>query len=108
MASAWRVVDELHITAVAVHPDHRRLGLGRGVLEALLMAARAEGAELATLEVSSANGAGQALYASLGFYDVALRRRYYRNGDDAVIKIMKLGEFYPRALDKTGPPTASF
>jgi len=90
LASGWLVVDELHITAVAVHPDHRRLGLGRCVLNALLTTARTAGAELATLEVSSANGPARGLYASLGFAEVAVRRGYYRNGDDALIQLKKI------------------
>lgn len=85
LASAWLVVDELHITAVAVHPDHRRRGLGRRVVEGLLLVGRAAGAARATLEVSLANGAARALYASLGFREVAVRRAYYSNGDDALI-----------------------
>ena len=90
MASAWLVVDELQITAVAVHPDHRRQGLARQLLEAMLQLGREAGAERATLEVSSANGAAQALYAGLGFKEVAVRRGYYRNGDNALIQWRKL------------------
>ena len=90
MASAWLVVDELQITAVAVHPDHRRQGLARQLLEAMLQLGREAGAERATLEVSSANRAAQALYAALGFKEVAVRRGYYRNGDDALIQWRKL------------------
>ncbi|MEB3334842.1 MAG: ribosomal protein S18-alanine N-acetyltransferase [Cyanobacteriota bacterium] len=86
VACGWVVVDELHITAVAVHPDHRRQGIARGLLEALQRLAREAGAERATLEVSSANGAARALYARLGFQEVAIRRHYYRNGDDALIQ----------------------
>lgn len=90
LASGWLVVDELHITAVAVHPGYRRGGLGRSVLIGLLATARTAGAELATLEVSSANGPARGLYASLGFAEVAVRRGYYRNGDDALIQWKKL------------------
>ncbi len=90
LASGWLVVDELHITAVAVHPDHRQLGLGRRVLEALLLLARRAGAERATLEVATTNGAARALYASAGFQEVAIRRCYYRNGDDAQIQCKRL------------------
>ncbi len=90
LASAWLVVDELHITAVAVHRDHRRQGLGRRVLDALLVQGRQAGAHMATLEVSSANAAATALYARLGFERVGLRRAYYRNGDDALIQFKKL------------------
>ncbi len=90
MASAWLVVDELQITAVAVHPDHRRQGLARQLLDAMLQLGREAGAERATLEVSSANLAAQALYAQLGFKEVAVRRGYYRNGDDALIQWRKI------------------
>jgi ribosomal-protein-alanine N-acetyltransferase len=90
VASGWLVVDELHITAVAVHPDHRQRGLGRRVLEALLVLAQRAGATRATLEVSTTNGAARALYASVGFQEVAIRRRYYRNGDDALIHFKPL------------------
>jgi ribosomal-protein-alanine N-acetyltransferase len=90
LASGWLVVDELHITAVAVHPGHRRLGLGRCVLNALLAKARTAGVEMATLEVSRTNGPARGLYASLGFAEVAVRRGYYRNGDDALIQLKKL------------------
>jgi [ribosomal protein S18]-alanine N-acetyltransferase len=92
LASGWLVVDELHITAVAVHPNHRRQGLARCVLHALLATARTAGAELATLEVSDANTPAKGLYASLGFAEVAVRRGYYRNGDDALIQFKKLSQ----------------
>lgn len=90
LASGWVVVDELHITAVAVHPEARRRGLGRRVLLGLLRQAQRAGAERATLEVSSANVSARALYTSLGFSEVAIRRGYYRNGDDALIEWIKL------------------
>ena len=90
VASAWLVVDELQITAVAVHPAHRRQGLARQLLEALLLLGRQEGAKRATLEVSHRNAPATALYAGLGFQEVAIRRGYYRNGDDALIQLRKL------------------
>lgn len=90
LASGWLVVDELHITAVAVHPDHRRQGLARCVLHALFATAHTAGAEMATLEVSDTNAPARGLYASLGFAEVAVRRGYYRNGDDALIQFKKL------------------
>lgn len=90
MASGWLVVDELHITLVAVDPDRRRQGLGRQVLQALLNHARRQGAAHATLEVASGNAAAVALYRGLGFQDAGLRRGYYRNGDDALIQWLRL------------------
>lgn len=91
LASAWLVVDEVHVTAVAVHPERRRMGLGRSVMEGLLGTARLAGAMHATLEVSSDNKAAQGLYAALGFRKIGIRRGYYRNGNDALILMMRLG-----------------
>ncbi|MEX0588442.1 MAG: GNAT family N-acetyltransferase [Cyanobium sp.] len=90
MASGWLVVDELHITLVAVAPDQRRQGLGRQVLEALLGEGRKQGAAHATLEVSTGNTAAVGLYRCLGFRDAGMRRGYYRNGDDALIQWLRL------------------
>jgi ribosomal-protein-alanine N-acetyltransferase len=90
MVSAWLVVEELQITALAVHPDHRRRGLARQLVEALLALGRQAGAERATLEVARSNGAARALYAALGFREVATRGGYYRNGDDALIHWRRL------------------
>ena len=86
MACGWLVVDELHITAVAVTPKRRRQGLGHRVLQGLLAEARIRGATQATLEVSASNEAAAGLYARCGFRTAGIRRGYYRNGDDALIQ----------------------
>ena len=92
MASGWLVVDELHITVVAVDPEQRRRGLGQQVLKALLLEAGQQGALHATLEVSPANTAAVALYRRLGFRDAGVRRGYYRNGEDALIQWLRLSD----------------
>lgn len=90
VACGWLILEELHITLVAVDPLRRRKGLGRQVLEALLKEGRSRGAERATLEVASSNAAARALYARAGFAEAGCRRGYYRNGDDALIQWLKL------------------
>lgn len=90
MACGWLILEELHITLVAVEPQRRRQGLGRQVLAALLGEGRRRGAERATLEVASRNGAARALYHHAGFREAGCRRGYYRNGDDALIQWLKL------------------
>ena len=90
MACGWLVLDELHITLVAVTPTRRRCGLGRRVLDALLERGREGGASRATLEVASGNAAARALYGAAGFREAGLRRGYYRNGDDALIQWVNL------------------
>ena len=86
LACGWLVVDELHITLVAVAPALRRQGLGRRVLLALLRQARHSGATHATLEVATTNPGAQALYGSCGFSTAGVRRGYYRDGGDALIQ----------------------
>ena len=90
LASGWLVLDELHITAVAVDPAWRRQGLGRQVLQALLRRAQQLGASRATLEVAATNVAAVALYGRLGFVSAGVRRAYYRTGEDALIQWLKL------------------
>lgn len=83
---SWLLVDELHVTTIAVHPDWRRLGIGRSLLLHLIRAALGRGATAITLEVRASNGPAQRLYEGLGFRLVGRRRGYYSdNGEDALI-----------------------
>ena len=82
----WLIVDEAHISTLAVHPNWRRRGLGALLLAALLDKAVEVGAVIATLEVRVSNVAAQNLYRSFGFEQAGLNRHYYRdNGEDALI-----------------------
>ena len=91
LATASVILDELHVSAVAVHPERRRRGLARQVMGALLGEARSRGCHRVTLEVSEANLAARALYGALGFRTAGRRRSYYRNGDDALIEWLEIG-----------------
>jgi ribosomal-protein-alanine N-acetyltransferase len=93
LATGSLIHDELHVSVVAVHPERRRQGLGRRVLEALVRQARLLGCRRATLEVAEANGAARSLYAALGFRTAGRRRSYYRNGDDALIQWLEMSSW---------------
>ena len=84
-AGTMVVADEAHILNVAVHPDHRRRGVGRQLTTEVLEAGRERGALATTLEVRSTNRSAIALYSSLGFRRAGRRRGYYRDGTDALI-----------------------
>ncbi len=71
------VLDEVEILTVATHPDHRRAGLARDRVVALLDMARSMGAAAAFLEVAADNDAACALYRDLGFHETGRRRSYY-------------------------------
>lgn len=82
----WMVLNEAHITNIAVIPPYRRRGIGRGLLYALIRRAVALGADQMTLEVRPSNRPARNLYHSLGFVDCGRRRGYYRdNNEDAII-----------------------
>jgi len=87
-AGSWLLVDEVHVSTIAVHPEWR----GRGLGELLLISLLDRGAELearqATLEVRVSNLTAQALYQKLGFEIVSRQRRYYSdNNEDAYIMV---------------------
>src|SRR5262249_30065865 len=87
----WYVADEVHIVNVAVHSGSRRRGIGRALLHAIFEAGRERGMTIATLEVRFHNLAAIALYESLGFQRVAIRKAYYAdNGEDAFVMLKSL------------------
>ena len=87
-AGAWIILDESHITNIAVAEGFRRRGIGRKVTEALLQYLSNLGAAYATLEVRESNLPAQSLYKSLGFLAVGRRKRYYEdNGEDALLMV---------------------
>ena len=85
-AGMWLVMDEGHITNIAVHPDFRGRGYGERVTRALMQCASDNGMVWMTLEVRRSNLVAQALYRKVGFFDVGYRKRYYEdNREDALI-----------------------
>lgn len=87
---AWFVVDEIHLGNLAVHPDYRRRGIARHLVEHLLERARRHGASLITLEVRAGNKAALALYSHYRFRPVTVRKGYYAGREDAIIMIREL------------------
>lgn len=86
LACLWAIVDEAHITIVAVHPEHQRQGFGQTLLYALLRAAHQRGLERATLEVRISNQSAINLYQKFGFKVAGQRKGYYEEtGEDALI-----------------------
>lgn len=82
----WVILEEAHITNIAVHPDYRCKGVGETLLNALLDKAYARGAKEITLEVRVSNLPAQWLYKKLGFSEEGIRKNYYEdNKEDALI-----------------------
>jgi len=77
--------DEVHVLSLAVDPARRRQGAGRALLLSGLARAAAGGARLAHLEVRPGNAGALAFYERFGFQAVGRRRRYYPDGEDALL-----------------------
>ena len=83
------VLDELHITTLAIRPERRRRGHARALVNAAL-AAFPE-ARRVHLEVRPSNAAARELYEAMGFSTTGLRRRYYGD-EDALLMTLDLEE----------------
>lgn len=82
----WMIVDEAHISTLAVHPVWRGRGLGELLLVALIDGAMLRGAAVITLEVRVSNVVAQSLYRKHAFAQVGRRKGYYTdNYEDALI-----------------------
>src|SRR5947209_13031423 len=85
-AGMWLVVDEAHITTIAMRPDWRGQGLGELLLACMIDSAAEAGDERVTLEVRVSNETAQRLYRKYGFQQQGIRPRYYADdNEDAYI-----------------------
>ena len=81
----WTISGEIEIQNVATALRHRRQGVGRCLVAAVLTTARAEGISRALLEVRVGNLGAITLYREFGFVDCGTRRCYYPDGEDALL-----------------------
>lgn len=87
----WMIVDEVHITNIAVLPDYRGYGFGKQLLQTAKEYALEKEARTMTLEVRMSNEVAQNLYKSLGFQFGGIRKKYYTdNLEDAIVMWVEL------------------
>ena len=85
LCSSWLVLDELHITSIAVHPIHQRKGLGKFLLSDLIKRSRSLRTNQIHLEVRVTNEPAKAFYKSMGFKILANRSNFYEDGTSALL-----------------------
>lgn len=78
---SWLIIDECHITNIAIHPDYRRRGIAMALVEYLLNYCNENGISYALLEVRKDNFSAQKLYERFGFKSDSIRKGYYKNPD---------------------------
>lgn len=82
----WRVIDEAHITNIAIHPDWRGKGYSKWLMTHLMNYSRSQNLERMTLEVRVSNQVAIGLYQQLGFEKAGVRPKYYEDTkEDALI-----------------------
>jgi len=87
----WYIMDEGHITNVAIHPEHRKKGLGKKLVQGMINAAIHYEINHMTLEVRKSNVAAITLYERMGFEVAGVRPKYYTdNNEDALIMWVEL------------------
>ncbi len=99
----WVILEDSHVTTIAVHPDWRGKKFGEEILVFLLREAIERGASWITLEARESNDVAQNLYRKYGFTTVSTRRAYYSdNGENAVVMWAGnlRGDLYRNRLDR--------
>ncbi|GIN88912.1 ribosomal-protein-alanine acetyltransferase [Heyndrickxia sporothermodurans] len=87
----WLVVDEAHITNIAILPEYRGQKLGELLLRSMMEFSIESGAKSMTLEVRVSNLIAQSLYKKLGFFEGGIRKNYYTdNQEDALVMWVNL------------------
>ncbi|RAP73881.1 ribosomal-protein-alanine N-acetyltransferase [Paenibacillus montanisoli] len=90
----WTIMDEAHVTNVAVREPYRGHGLGEMLMVELMRTAVLFGAKRMTLEVRVTNAIAQGLYRKLGFEPSGIRPGYYSdNKEDALIMWAELPSY---------------
>ncbi len=87
-AGFWISYEYATITKVTIHPALRGKGLSKVLLNDIVERCFNLGAEIISLEVRESNVIAQGLYTSLGFKKEGKRKRYYDNGEDAIVMIL--------------------
>lgn len=87
----WVILDEAHITNIAVLPEYRGQKLGEKLLRKIMELTKEAGARTMTLEVRVSNDIAKSLYRKLGFQEGGIRKGYYTdNREDALVMWVNL------------------
>ncbi len=82
----WKIIEEAHITALAVHPDYRNMQLAQLLLIKSIDDCYKDMIKFITLEVRESNIPAINLYSKFLFESVGVRKNYYQdNGENAII-----------------------
>lgn len=85
-AGTWHILDEGHITTIAVKKNYMRKHIGEAIIVKILEDCYDSGIKYLTLEVRVSNTPAINLYTKYGFNSLGTRKGYYQdNNEDALI-----------------------
>lgn len=84
-AGLWILVDEAHITTLAVHPAYHGQGLGGLLLAHLIERSAALSVRWLSLEVRASNDAARRLYERFGMHVEGVRPKYYQDNQESAL-----------------------
>ncbi|MHB9946726.1 ribosomal-protein-alanine N-acetyltransferase [Clostridium botulinum] len=88
-AGMWLIIDECHITNIAVHPNYRGLGIGNILMSEIIDICKEHNLTGITLEVRESNTAAKNLYYKYGFKDSGIRKGYYADNNENALLMWK-------------------
>ncbi|MGO5091555.1 ribosomal protein S18-alanine N-acetyltransferase [Clostridium sp. LCP25S3_F10] len=88
-AGMWLIIDECHITNIAVHPNYRKLGVGNILMNEIIAICKEQNISGMTLEVRESNTPAKNLYYKYGFKDSGIRKGYYADNNENALLMWK-------------------
>ena len=95
-AGTWQILEEAHITNIAVSPDYRRKKVGEALLTTIINDCRNNGIKYITLEVRVSNTSAINLYEKYGFKSLGTRKGYYQNNNEDALIMWTENMFYDK------------
>ncbi len=95
-AGCWQILEEVHITNIAVSPDFRRQKIGERLLRQIIDDCYKNKAKYITLEVRVSNNAAIKLYEKYGFKSLGTRKGYYQNNNEDALIMWTENIFYDK------------
>ena len=77
----WFIIDECHVTNIAVKSKYRRKGIATKLIKEMFKLCKEQCISYAFLEVRISNLSAQKLYERFGFKSEGIRKEYYKNPD---------------------------
>ncbi len=95
-AGTWQILEEAHLTNIAVSPDFRRRKVGEALLATVIKECRKNGVKYLTLEVRVSNSPAINMYEKYGFKSLGTRKAYYQNNNEDALIMWTENMFYDK------------